>query len=305
MKAQRVYDVSELTSRGAHPAKPKIVFVASTSHSGSTLLDLMLSAHPDIVSAGELKQLGRYARSARRLGRKPRCTCGALSIAECPFWAKVDTIVRGHLRRGLGELNTENYSDLAGFGRDNAVLFDAISIAVNKRYIVNSSKHIDRLELLFTNQELDVYPIFLVRDPRGQICSALRKKAKPEENAYGFFRLIGSYVATNRKIHKLILEAPHAVVHYEALAADPQATLTKLMPQLGLAFHPSQLNWATGERHNIGGNRMRFTSTSELKLDERWRRQLTLVQKLAVEVRALFRDAILSSNTSPRALSVA
>ena len=287
MKEQRVYDVSALTSCKSPPAKPKIVFVASASHSGSTLLDLMLNAHPDIVSAGELKQLGRYARSARKLGRKPRCTCGALSIAECPFWAKVDAIAKAQLGRGLGELNTENYADLSGFKRDNAILFGAISVAINKRYVVDSSKHIERLELLLTNHELDVYPIFLLRDPKGQICSALRKKAKPEENAYGFFRLIGSYVATNRRIHKLIQHAPHAVVHYEALAADPQGTLTKLMPQLGLAFHPSQLNWATVERHNIGGNRMRFYFDQRAKLDERWRRELTPVQKLIIEASTL------------------
>ena len=40
----------------------KVVFIASLSHSGSTLLDLMLNAHPDVASVGELKQLGRFAR---------------------------------------------------------------------------------------------------------------------------------------------------------------------------------------------------------------------------------------------------
>ena len=42
-------------------AKPKIIFIASLSHSGSTLLDLMLNAHPEVVSVGEVKQLRRYA----------------------------------------------------------------------------------------------------------------------------------------------------------------------------------------------------------------------------------------------------
>lgn len=39
----------------------KIIFIASLSRSGSTLLDLMLNVHPDVVSVGELKQLGRFA----------------------------------------------------------------------------------------------------------------------------------------------------------------------------------------------------------------------------------------------------
>ena len=42
--------------------KVRVIFIASLSHSGSTLLDLMLNAHPELVSVGELKQLSRYAR---------------------------------------------------------------------------------------------------------------------------------------------------------------------------------------------------------------------------------------------------
>ena len=43
----------------------KVVFIASLSHSGSTLLDLMLNAHPDVTSVGELKQLGASPASKR------------------------------------------------------------------------------------------------------------------------------------------------------------------------------------------------------------------------------------------------
>jgi hypothetical protein len=43
-------------SQNAERGKPpvKVVFIASASHSGSTLLDLLLNAHPDMVSVGEL-----------------------------------------------------------------------------------------------------------------------------------------------------------------------------------------------------------------------------------------------------------
>ena len=54
----------------------KVVFIASLSHSGSTLLDLMLNAHPEVASVGELKQLGRFAR-LEKPNRRLRCTCGA------------------------------------------------------------------------------------------------------------------------------------------------------------------------------------------------------------------------------------
>ena len=65
------------------------------------------------------------------------------------------------------------------------------------------------------------------------------------------------------------------------------ATLTALMKVLGLAFHPHQLDWASRERHNIGGNRMRFETSNELRPDRQWRNKLTLAQRLAIDVGTL------------------
>lgn len=267
--------------------KPKILFVASTSHSGSTLLDLMLNAHPEIVSVGELKQIRRYARLARKLQRTPRCTCGAPNLKECPFWKRVDDMLTARTGHGLADLNVEDYGDTETFNADNAKLYDAISAVSRKTYIVDSSKHLNRLELLVDNPALDVFPIFLLRNPKGQICSALRKTVKPEENAYGFMRLIVSYVWTNWRIRRLTAGRPHAVLHYEQLIANPVATLTSLMQTLGLTFHPGQLDWASQERHNIGGNRMRFETSSELKPNDQWRRELTPRQKLVIDLGTL------------------
>jgi hypothetical protein len=276
---------AELQKTSDH--KPKIIFIASTSHSGSTLLDLMLNAHPEIVSVGELKQIGRYARLARKLQRISRCTCGAANLEECPFWRCVDDMLVARTGRGLADLNMEDYADTETFNADNAVLYGAISAISQKTCIVDSSKHLNRLELLIDNADLDVFPIFLLRNPKGQISSALRKTAKPEENAYGFMRLIASYVWTNYRIQRLVAGRPHAVLHYEQLIADPVATLTSLMQMLGLTFHPRQLEWARHERHNIGGNRMRFETSSELKRDEQWRRELTLAQRLVIDLGTL------------------
>jgi len=270
--------------------KPKIIFIASLSHSGSTLLDLMLNAHPDVVSVGELKQLGRYVRFARKRGRAPKCTCGATSLGECPFWASVGALTLIATGQSLSELNVENYNNNESFFCDNLVLFDAISTAANTRYVVDSSKNPDRLERLLANPELDVFPIFLLRDPKGQICSSLRKNEINSwlgKSTYNLIRLIGNYVATNRRIFKLVKHHPHAVVRYEELARAPERTLANLMQQLGLAFHPLQLEWAAQERHNISGNRMRFGASSALKLDEQWRDELTLPKRLAIDAGTL------------------
>ena len=55
------------------------------------------------------------------------------------------------------------------------------------------------------------------------------------------------------------------------------------MPRLGLAYQPAQLDWAGRERHNCGGNRMRRATTSEIRLDTRWKTGLSRWQKFVAD----------------------
>ena len=177
--------------------------------------------------------------------------------------------------RTIGDLNVEDYEHKAQFDEDNAALFQAIAAAAGKNYVVDSSKHVTRLALLLENPELNVHPIFLIRDPKGQICSSQKTESS-------LVRLIGNYVRTNREIHQLVKHRPHSVVRYEELVRSPEQVLGALMRQLGLSFDLRQLEWASQVRHNVGGNGMRRSNSSELKLDEKWRDEFSLMQKLAV-----------------------
>ena len=272
----------------------KVVFIASLSHSGSTLLDLMLNAHPDVTSVGELKQLGRFAR-LEKPNRRLRCTCGADSLLTCEFWTKVSALTKAATGQTIGELNVEDYEDKAQFDEDNVALFEAIAAVSGKHYVVDSSKQVTRLALLLENPALDVYPIFLIRDPKGQICSS-------QKTASSLLRLIGNYVRTNREIYDLVKHRPHSLVRYEELVSSPEQVLGALMRELGLSFDPRQLDWASQVRHNVGGNGMRRTSSSELKLDDKWRDEFTLLQKLAIDAGTLFGRYPFARSVQPRAV---
>jgi hypothetical protein len=239
----------------------------------------MLNAHPDVASVGELKQLGRFAR-LEKPNRRLRCTCGADSLLTCEFWTKVSALTKAATGQTIGELNVEDYQDKAQFDEDNVALFEAIAEVSGKHYVVDSSKQVTRLALLLENPALDVYPVFLIRDPKGQICSS-------QKTAASLLRLIGNYVRTNREIYDLVKHRPHSVVRYEDLVRNPEQVLGALMRELGLSFDPRQLEWASQVRHNVGGNGMRRTSSSELKLDEKWRDEFTLLQKLAIDAGTL------------------
>jgi hypothetical protein len=199
----------------------------------------------------------------------------------CEFWTKVSALTKAATGRTIGELNVEDYKDKAQFDEDNVALFQAIAVVSGKRYVVDSSKQVTRLALLLENPALDVCPVFLIRNPKGQICSS-------QKTASSLLRLIVNYVRTNREIYDLVKHRPHSLVRYEELVRSPEQVLGALMQQLGLSFDPRQLDWASQVRHNVGGNGMRRTNSSELKLDDKWRDKFTLLQKLAIDAGTLF-----------------
>jgi hypothetical protein len=247
-----------------------------------------------VASVGELKQLGRFAR-LEKPNRQLRCTCGAESLLTCEFWTRVSALTKAATGKNIGELNVEDYDDVESFDRDNAALFQAIAAVSGKRYVVDSSKHVARLSLLTKNPAFDVYPIFLLRDPKGQICSS-------QKSSSSLVRLIGNYVRTNREIYELVKDRPHSVVHYEQLVRSPEQVLDSLMHQLGLSFDQQQLEWASPVRHNVGGNGMRRSRSSELKLDEKWRDHFTLLEKVAIDAGTLLGRYRFAKSVHPKTM---
>ena len=60
----------------------RLVYILAASHSGSTLLGMLLAAQPDVCTVGELKltALGDVERYV--------CSCGQ-RIRECTFWQEI------------------------------------------------------------------------------------------------------------------------------------------------------------------------------------------------------------------------
>ena len=89
---------------------PKVIYIAGTSHSGSTLLDLMLNAHPEIISVGELVNLARHLEYKKpHKKRYTSCSCGAPSLWQCDFWSRVNKATLQTEGKSIGELDVLNY----------------------------------------------------------------------------------------------------------------------------------------------------------------------------------------------------
>lgn len=269
----------------------RVIYIAGTSHSGSTLLDLMLNAHPQIRSAGEVLKLNRQlaARDARKRSFA-QCSCGAPTLLECPFWSEVDRRTQATAGKPLAELDMQDYADKARRAAPNEIVFKAMAEVSGRNFIVDSSKLPKRLSCLLSLKELDLYPIHLVRDPKGQINAVARKHG-------GFLKHIFRYELVHAQIRRTLQAVPHSVVHYEDLVRDPEATLRSVLAPLGLDFDPRQLSWAEAEKHEVAGNHIRFEASSRLVLDEAWKETLSPMQKLAIDLGTFRSNRLLPRTT--------
>ena len=267
----------------------RVIYIAGTSHSGSTLLDLMLNAHPAIFASGELLKLNRQLKvKDARKGTHAPCSCGAPSLWECRFWSAVDRRTRETSGKSLVDLDMLDYRDLDGASAPNEMVFKAVSDVSGKSFVVDSSKLPGRLSYLMRLKDLDVYPVHLVREPKGQINSVVRKHG-------GFLKHIFRYELIHEQIRRALKSVPHSVVHYEDLVRDPKSALQSILQPLGLDFDPRQLDWAEAEKHEVAGNHMRFDARSELVLDESWRQSLSPLKQRAIEL-----GTLLSRQTLPK-----
>lgn len=177
------------------PERVKLVYILAASHSGSTLLAMLMGSHPDVCTVGELKfkSLGDIACY--------RCSCRE-KIRECGFWNGIcqdmskyglffnfelpgthfNSINSRYICRLLRPLHRgpflEKIRDVAlnlsskwkyqlpRIQKQNEILVKCLLTRTGKKMVVDSSKIGVRLKFLMRNTGLDVKIIRLIRDGR-------------------------------------------------------------------------------------------------------------------------------------------
>lgn len=281
-----------------------LCYVASPSYSGSTLLTFLLGTHPDVSTVGELK--GRLYAS---LEAPERCSCGS-PVVDCPFWNAVrerlesrgvpcdlrdidayfhaphsrvvDALLRARVRGpGFEALRDAALRGWPGARRElarlverNRALADAICEVQGGRVLLDSSKDATRLKFLADSGAFDLRVLHLLRDGRGTANSFRKRDRYPVERGARRWRTAHeSFLALFERLPSgRVLR-----VHYEDLARDPRATVDAVLAFLGLATGPAggaSLDWR-GAPHHVFGNEMRLADTSEIRIDESWREELS------------------------------
>lgn len=285
----------------------KVIYIVGIGHSGSTLLDIILSQLPKVTSVGEIINLEHFV-NANRL-----CTCGE-KISNCKYWQKVLNTKKQNITSAksfnqihkikncssfdylsymLTPVKNKLYSEekVNYLALNNYYLFEAILKNSEGEIIVDSSKDWQRLLILKQSNLFDMKIIYLFRNGKANIESNKRKaldKNRPAWEYPGPFSQTMKFIKTTlliRRILRLNFDKQQIFgISYEEFAANPENSINKIISFIGLSGTFNRIAINTKPNHNIGGNRMRFKPIKEIKLIEKWRKNLTSKEKAIFKI---------------------
>lgn len=286
----------------------KLIYVAGTGRSGSTLLGNALGSLPGALSVGEVK-LGLR----RGLVDGGFCGCRA-QVRNCPVWGPALTATFGAIpspaeaadldQRLSALVRTRQvprwvagtdlpeirfFADL--FGR----LLAHVAEVSGATTLIDSSKLPAYGALLTRSPDLDVRTVHLVRDPRAVAWSWQRSAAS--QQVAGFEEPMERFSPTKSSL--MWLESSSSVaalaarsqrrahrVRYEDLVADPARTISNAARFAGLDPDVSFVQDGSVDlspNHAIAGNPNRVrTGPVQLQADNEWAAQMSPAQRRLV-----------------------
>jgi len=249
----------------------KTVYILGAGHCGSTLLNLMLNGHPQIMSLSEVVSINRKT-ILEEAQDNPSIT---------PFWLNVIQCYEATAGHTFSELNlslpsalrliTRSAQKNADYLQKNSFLFECILKHANASILVDASKNWQRLYLLRQSEKINLKIIHLVRDGQAVVNAFLNKN---RTFYYAFRRWFGPSLMA-LYLRRRSVQSDWLQIKYEDITLDPEAALQDICAFLKIDFEPEMLSFRKHFYVGIGGNRMRKGNDRKIFLDERWKTQLS------------------------------
>lgn len=247
----------------------KFVYIAGLGHSGTTLLNQLLTQGPAVVSLGEVASFFSKAHMTmymRKWGDRPAiqlCSCG-VRWSDCPFWGKIEY---------LSGMNTQ-----APLAEKYKILMEHVRLSYGEdAVVVDSSKSLATLdEILEGSGQIgldrsDIFVIHALRDVRGFVRSSSARSANPP-SMISLLRSFNLWLGSNREFSKFLEDKrlDHQRMLYETLCMDPQLAIDSILNRLGLNL-VGKLDQLQAVSHIVMGNK-NFTvrNRDRIKYDNRW-----------------------------------
>jgi hypothetical protein len=263
----------------------RVLYIAGTGRSGSTLLAGILGQVDGIFNAGEIRYIWERGLVENRL-----CGCGK-RFRDCDFWQGILSQAAGpdtpdaqtmislqaaltRVRR-LPSLVLNRHHGGADFDHYRSVmvrLYRAISEATGSDFIVDSSKLPSYGRLLAAMPEIDLHVVQLVRDPRSAATSWARVKEQPDRGVPGSMErmspmrsaLLWDLWNSTTKPFLAPRSARFMRLRYEDFVAEPLVSVQRIVQMLGMGEAPLPFKDAStvvlAPNHTVAGNPDRLRS---------------------------------------------
>jgi len=266
-----------------------LLYILGSGRCGSTLLDLLLNGHSQILGLGEVMILNKIF--------KPLLTPDPMTVKfsefYIPFWQEVkrryestsgapfDQINLSHPRwRTIPLWHAEEFERWA---KSNEALLSCIQEFSGARILTDASKFSQRLYLLHRSGLFNIKVIHLVRDGRAVTNSYIQRYATFTGGLRGWMTTALSSIYLRRKFKR----TDWLQIKYEEFVTKPDDTLKDICTFLGIGVEPGILAYRTSPYFGIGGNPLvKKREDENILLDERWRRELGLKHRVIFELTA-------------------
>ncbi|MGH9515370.1 MAG: sulfotransferase [Terriglobales bacterium] len=276
-----------------------VLYILSPSYSGSTLLTFLLARHPEIATVGELK--------AATVGADTeyRCSCGVL-LHACSFWEGIANamharggefsivnfgthfrasgvlfrcIINAGVRGGAWPVLSDSIicrvpsyrRALADIVRQNVLMMEAICQLQRGRIFLDASKDPERLRVLRQHCGKRIKAIRLLRDGRA-VAHSYMKHYRVSMAVAG--REVARTMAACDRVMDGIASGDKLTLRYEELCSDPETALQRIYSLASLEPVAEGGRRSPPDLH-ILGNVMRLGNTNSIRLDEKWRSELS------------------------------
>ena len=156
--------------------------------------------------------------------------------------------------------------------RNREIVYRALAKKHGVSAIVDSSKDAMQMSDLSHYSELPVKVLFLTRDVRGNVWSAVRRKAASAADE------ARNWVSVNGLILSRLNVLPKSSwihVKYEDLCSDTDETLSRILDFVDIDCEPVSSTQEQARRHTIAGNQIRFSGLDSIRHDLSWQENLT------------------------------
>lgn len=256
-------------------------FLIGADRSGTTLLRVVLNAHPNVRIPPETWWLIDLLKTFGTDPEQDHSKAALLSLVTAhPRWKDWDihgsvleaAVARLPERVNIPTLIAVLYA-LACGREGNVIVGDK-----TPEYVI----HVKSLSRLFPRAKF----VHIVRDPRDVVLSLLRAGFR----GFDLFRVAAYwrwYVGRGLKDGQALGAKKVLLVRYESLILKTEETLRELCEFLGIEFHPGMLEYyRTADVHIPSGRRNLHTKLTRLPQPgdvERWRHEMTPDQQRCVE----------------------